>query len=136
MSMEPLDTPQQMILIRGYEWDKTLSPEQVQETMTKFWEWADSIEKRGILAGARPLSPKGYVVTGTSGTTISDGPFAELKEAVGGYFLLNLPTTEEALAIARQCPILAHGAILEVRPVQEMCHVMERLNNTTLTAQA
>jgi hypothetical protein len=50
-----------------------------------------------------------------------DGPFAESKEAVGGYFLLDVADMNEALAIAKQCPSLALGASVEVRPVAEVC---------------
>jgi hypothetical protein len=57
---------------------------------------------------------------------VADGPFAESKEAVGGYFYLQVVDENEALEIARQCPGLQYGAIVEVRPVAEMCSVRER----------
>ena len=58
---------------------------------------------------------------------IADGPFAECKEAIGRYFLLQLDTFEEAVAIARQCPILACGAQVEVRQVAETCPLSAKL---------
>jgi hypothetical protein len=52
---------------------------------------------------------------------VADGPFAESKEAVGGYFLLKVDSLDEAVAIAQQCPGLPHGAKVEVRPVLAEC---------------
>jgi hypothetical protein len=54
---------------------------------------------------------------------VADGPFAESKEAIGGYFLLKVDSIEEAVAIAKDCPGLAYGARVEVRPVAEACPV-------------
>ena len=71
-------------------------------------------------AGA-PLECEGKVVSGKRGRVISDGPFAESKETVGGYFLLKVNTLDEAVAIAQQCPGLPFGAKVEVRPVASEC---------------
>jgi hypothetical protein len=57
---------------------------------------------------------------------VADGPFAESKEAVGGYFYLHVENEAEAIAIAQQCPGLDYGAIVEVRPVADMCSVRAR----------
>jgi hypothetical protein len=58
---------------------------------------------------------------------VSDGPFAESKEAVGGYFLLQVNTFDEAVAIAQECPGLPYGVKVEVRPVAEVCPLVEEL---------
>jgi hypothetical protein len=50
-----------------------------------------------------------------------DGPFAESKEAIGGYLVLDVETIEEAIAIAQSSPGLAYGGSIEVRPVAEEC---------------
>ncbi|MGZ8920876.1 MAG: YciI family protein, partial [Limisphaerales bacterium] len=60
------------------------------------------------------------------GRTVSDGPFAESKEAIGGYFMLDVESIEEAIEIAKQCPTLEYGAKVEVRPVAPECAVMHR----------
>jgi len=52
---------------------------------------------------------------------VADGPFAESKEAIGGYFLLKVESLDEAVAIARECPGLAFGAKVEVRPLLAQC---------------
>jgi hypothetical protein len=55
---------------------------------------------------------------------VVDGPFAEAKEAIGGYFFLRVADIEEATEIAQRCPSLAHGMTVEVRPVAEACHAL------------
>ena len=52
---------------------------------------------------------------------MTDGPFTESKEAIGGYFLITVPNLEEAVAVARQCPGLEYGAVVEIRPVALEC---------------
>jgi hypothetical protein len=67
---------------------------------------------------------------------VSDGPFAESKEAIGGYFLLQVGSFDEAVAIAQQCPGLAYGAKVEVRPVAENCPMAEQARAEAQLAQA
>jgi hypothetical protein len=57
---------------------------------------------------------------------ISDGPYAESKEAIGGYFLVQVETIEEAIAIAQGIPALQYGAKVDVRPVAEECPLSTR----------
>ena len=84
----------------------------VYERMLQF---GADLQARGVLRGAESLSSQGTRVQVRDGTArLLDGPFAEAKEMVGGYFLLDCPTREEALAIARQCPA-AEWATVEVR---------------------
>jgi hypothetical protein len=56
---------------------------------------------------------------------VADGPFAESKEAIGGYFLLQVKSIDEAVAIAQECPGLPYGAVVEVRPVAAECPILE-----------
>jgi hypothetical protein len=81
----------------------------------------------GKLAGANPLYNTGKVVSGAGGRNVTDGPFAESKEAVGGYFLVNVAGEEEAVSIARGCPLLDHGWSVEVRPVSPECAMAGRI---------
>lgn len=66
----------------------------------------------------------GKLVTGAKGTSVTDGAFAESKEAIAGYFLLDLASTDEAVRCAQACPILRYGAQIEVRPVADVCRPM------------
>jgi hypothetical protein len=54
---------------------------------------------------------------------VTDGPFSEAKEAVGGYVMLRVSGMNEATEIARRHPGLEHGLIIEVRPMAETCHL-------------
>ena len=115
-----------MLLFRGTVWDKDLSPEQIQDVMSRWMAWYEGLVREGKALSGRPLTTAGKVVTGRGGRNVADGPFAESKEAVGGYFLLRLDSFDEALAIARQCPGLDHGLAVEVRQVAERCGVDRR----------
>ena len=59
---------------------------------------------------------------------MADGPFAESKEAVGGYFLLQVEDLDEAVEIAKGCPLLEYGTTVEVRPVAAECPTFRRIN--------
>src|SRR5437016_4278237 len=105
-----------MLIFRGNDWHKGMSPEQMQQVSDQWMAWFNGLTKDGRCVAGNPLEPKGKIVTG-KGRVVSDGPFAESKEAIGGYFLLKVDTMEEAVAIAQKCPGLPHGVKVEVRPV-------------------
>lgn len=126
-AVDPNAKEQHLLLIRGLDWDKGLSASELQEVLTHFYDWVKSLETDGVLAGAQPLAPSGKVLTGSGGASIADGPFAETKEAVGGYFLLNVAGIDRAIELAQQCPALEYGAILEVRPVLQQCPMLDKL---------
>src|SRR6185295_9293210 len=119
-----------LLLFRGTDWHKGLSPEEIQNAMTRFKAWLDGLTERGKVKAAQPLGKEGRVVSGKEGRIIADGPFAESKEAVGGYFLLEVKSLDEATAIAKNCPTLEYGSIIEIRPIAEICHVMKRVEQT------
>lgn len=112
---------QYLLLFRGTDWDKGLSPEEIQKVTGEFMAWFERLIKEGTAKTGQPLEHEGRVVSGKKGRTVADGPFAESKEAIGGYFLLEVRGIDEAVAIAQQCPILDHGARVEVRPVAGEC---------------
>ena len=110
-----------MLLFRGNEWTKGLSPEEMQQVSEKWMAWFKGLLDKGKATAGAPLECEGKVVSGKGGRVVSDGPFAESKETVGGYFLLKVNTLDEAVAIAQQCPGLPYGAKVEVRPVAAEC---------------
>ena len=116
-----------MLLFRGAHWDKNLSPEEIQKIMGQWNAWFERLTLQGKVKSAHPLEREGKLVSG-KGRTIADGPFAESKEAIGGYFLLELDDFNEALEIAKECPTLEYGVTVEVRPVAEQCRHMQRVN--------
>jgi hypothetical protein len=111
-----------MLLFRGTDWTKGLSPEEIQNVMGQWKGWFDGLVNKGIAKAGHPLEREGKIVSGRNGrVTVADGPFAESKEAIGGYFYLEVSSQEEAVAIAKNCPGLAHGVAVEVRQVAEEC---------------
>ena len=110
-----------MLLFRGTNWCQGLSPDQIQGVMAEWMGWFERLTKEGKVKAGHPLEPEGKVVSGKKGRIVADGPFAEAKEAIGGYFFLQVNSMDEAVAIAKQCPSLEYGSIVEVRPVAAIC---------------
>src|SRR5678810_877347 len=111
-----------MLIFRGTDWYKGLSPEEMQQISDKWMAWFKGLMASGKAVAGNPLEREGKIVTGKN-RVVSDGPFAESKETIGGYFLLDVATLDEAVAIAQQCPGLPHGIRVEVRPVAGECPV-------------
>jgi hypothetical protein len=110
-----------MLFFRGTDWCKGLSPEQIQEVLSQWKGWFEGLMKEGKATAGRPLEREGKVVSGKKGRVVADGPFAESKEAIGGYFVLDVASLDEAVAIAKGCPGLEYGCMVEVRPVASEC---------------
>ena len=98
------------------------SPDEQSATLAEYGVWAEEMGKRGVLQGGERLRPT------TDATTVrvrdadvvtSDGPFAETKEQVGGYFLVDCKDLDEAIEVASKLPG-AHDGSIEVRPIWEM----------------
>ena len=115
-----------MLLFRGTHWDKDLSPEEIEGMVTQWYAWFEKLTQEGKCKAGHPLEREGKIVSGRKGRTVADGPFAESKEAIGGYFLLQVDTLKEAVEIANQCPGLEYGIDVEVRPVAEQCAARAR----------
>lgn len=109
-----------LLLFYNTHWHDDLSPGEIQSTMSQWRGWFDGLVAEGKCRGGHPLSDEGRVVSGRS-RSVSDGPFAESKEAVCGYFFLQSVDFDEAVRIAGQCPALAYGIKVEVRPVLPNC---------------
>ena len=120
-----------LLMFRGNEWQKRLSPEELETTLGRFMGWFEGLKAEGKLKGANPLYAEGKLVSGANGRIVVDGPFAESKEAIGGYFLVSVAGEDEAIAIAQQCPLLEHGSVVEVRPVAPECPIAHSLRAAT-----
>jgi hypothetical protein len=109
-----------LLLFRGNTWENGLSPEELKQVVTQWYEWYQRLAAEGKCLGGLPLLDKGKLVSGRQGRTVADGPFAESKETIAGYFHLRVASEAEAIAIAQQCPGLEYdGCVVEVRPVGE-----------------
>jgi hypothetical protein len=113
-----------LLLFRGNVWDRGLSPAQLQQVVTNWMAWFERLKEEGKCTGGHPLEMEGKVVSGKQ-RTVADGPFAESKEAIGGFFYLTVADENEAIEIARQCPGLEYGSVVEVRPVAEVCSIRQ-----------
>jgi hypothetical protein len=96
-----------------------LSTEAMQAHMKKWMVWMESLGKKGSLVGGEPLQPSGKQVSGKN-KSVTDGPFVEAKEMVGGYLIVNAKDIDEAVEISKGCPIFDMDGKLEVRPIQKM----------------
>jgi hypothetical protein len=104
-----------------------LSSEQ-RAQLTKQWnDWYDGLATAGKVEHGRPLGLGGRVVSGARGERVTDGPYAEAKEVVGGYFFLRVANLDEATEIAKGCPGLPLGLTVEVRPVVDASPVLENV---------
>ena len=109
-----------MYLFRGGETARTeLSPEQMQEHMEIWKNWMGGLASNGTLVDGLPLSGEGKQLSGR-GEVITDGPYAEGKEVVGGYLIVNAETIDQATDIAKGCPIFEHDGHVEVREIMNM----------------
>ena len=124
-----------MLLFRGNDWLKSLSPEEKQKVTDQWMAWFRRLTDEGKAVAGNPLEREGKIVSGKN-RVVSDGPFAESKEAIGGYFLLDVGTMDDALAIAKECPGLPYGARVEVRPVAAECPVASELKREATLASA
>ena len=132
----PNTTSEYLLLFRGEHWDKGLSPEDLQHVMGQVMAWFEGLKQQGKVKSGQPLEREGKIVSGKNGRTVADGPFAESKEAIGGYFLLQVDDLDEAVAIAKQCPVLEYGSTVEVRPVAEECPTFQRVREQLADAAA
>lgn len=96
------------------------SPEKWQAHMQKWMQWMGDLSNKGKLIGAQPLSQTGKIVKGSK-KVVSDGPFMEGKEMVGGYLMCKAENYDEAVETSKGCPILEFDdGIVEVREIQEL----------------
>jgi len=96
------------------------SPEAMQQTMQKWMTWLKDLAGKGhVKDQGQPLERTGKVVRGQRKTVI-DGPFAEAKDIVGGYTLIEARDLDQAVELSKGCPILEVDGTVEVRPVQAL----------------
>ena len=123
--MSTTTTNDYLLLFRGNVWDRGLSPAQIQKVVSDWMAWFERLKAEEKCAGGHPLEEQGKVVSGKQ-RMVADGPFAESKEAIGGYFYLTVGDENEAIEIAKQCPGLEYGVAVEVRPVADVCSIKQR----------
>jgi hypothetical protein len=105
-------------LFRGRQ--ASSSPEQMQKHMEKWIAWFKELGANGhIKDPGHPLELTGKVVRGQQ-KAVNDGPYAEAKDVVCGYMLIEAESLPHAIELSKGCPILEVGGSVEVRPVQKL----------------
>lgn len=118
----------------GPENHEHLSPEQRQQLVMHWNAWFDGLLAEGKAVEGQPLELETRVVSGAGGARVVDGPFAEAKEAVGGFVKLMVSGLDEATAIAQRHPGLAYGMLIEVREMTPHCHLGVNTKEATFAA--
>jgi hypothetical protein len=96
------------------------SPEAIQKSMEQWGAWMKSLGEKGHMKDiGNPLEPNGKVVKGKD-KTVTDGPFAEAKDIVGGYTIVEAKDLAHAAELSKGCPIFDAGGWVEVRPIMKM----------------
>lgn len=125
-------TNEYLLLSRG-QWDADKSKEEIQATIDRFYEWHARLVAEGKFKPGYRLTTDGKFVTRTG---VIDGPFAETKEVVGGYWFVAACSLQEAVAIAAGSPCLACGLSYEIRPLElERASAYRETNETPGRAQ-
>ena len=114
---------QYLLLIYGNESAmRGATKEASSQMMSAYTAYTEAMKKAGVLAGSNRLRPTGDATTVRAPNgkkSVLNGPFAETKEQLGGYYLIEAPDLDAALSWAKRCPGSQHGSI-EVRPVWQM----------------
>ncbi|HEY3928324.1 MAG TPA: YciI family protein [Candidatus Koribacter sp.] len=111
-----------MILLYGdpKNW-MTMSPEQMQQAMLKYWAWGKKMREQGRLLGSNKLTDgQGRVIRGKANPRVTDGPFTEGKEFLGGYYMFTADSYDHAVELSRDHPQLEYGGTVEVREIEVM----------------
>jgi hypothetical protein len=107
-----------MLLLRGGVSNRDLSPDELQRQIERYMNWIEQLRRDGHFVAGEPLDETGKLLSGKDGSTITDGPFTESKEEVGGYFIIRASSLEAAVELAQGCPIFRNNGTVEVRPIQ------------------
>ena len=133
MSIAEVERPHFLLVFRETQPETyaAMSADERRAALRTWNGWLDGLVEQGRLLSGNTLAPAGRVVSGTGGR-VTDGPFAEARETIGGYLLLVADDLDDATRIARQAPNVAYGMEVEVRPVAAACHLARSLGMTTM----
>jgi len=105
-----------LLLIRGDSDTYTaMTPNQLEDVMHTYFAWTDKLRTAGQLLASEHLHPGGSTVRARDGQPVMDGPFAETKEGIGGFYVITAPDAAAAAEIAKGCPALLYGDFMDIR---------------------
>ena len=110
---DPTSPSEYLVISRG-QWDADASPAQIQAAIDAFYVWHEGLVAEGKTKRGQRLAPEGRVV---SRQGVTDGPFAEAKEVIGGYWIIVAESLDAAARIAAGNPCIARGLRFEIRPI-------------------
>lgn len=124
---ENTSTSEFLVISRGH-WDREKSLEEIQQAIDAFYNWKDLLVAEGKMRAGQRLATDARIV---SRAGITDGPFAETKEVIGGYWFFLARNLAEAAELAAQNPCLACGLSYEIRPIEvEQASAYKTTNET------
>jgi hypothetical protein len=103
-----------LVISRG-RWDKTLTRDEIQNAIDRFYTWYDRLINEGKIKPGQRLTYEGKTIARQK--VVTDGPFGESKEVIGGYWTIFAKNLDEAAQIAKDNPCLDCGLLLEIRPI-------------------
>jgi hypothetical protein len=106
--------PLEYLVISRGQWNKDSTPEDIQGAIDRFYAWLEVLVGEGRMRTGQRLAVEGKTVFKTA---ITDGPFGESKEVVGGYWFILASSLQEAAEIAQGNPCLEYGLFYEIRPL-------------------
>ena len=114
---------QYLLMLHAEEagWDR-MTKEQQQQGYAAYMAYTEALKQAGALRGSNRLQPSSAATTvrvANGKSQVLDGPYADSKEQLGGYFLIDVPDLDAALSWAARCPATGHG-VVEVRPIWDM----------------
>jgi hypothetical protein len=125
--MNAVPKKEYLVISRG-QWDSHAAPQDVQQAIDQFYVWLEwNIAEGRMRTGSRLLPDAKFVSRGG----IIDGPFAETKEVIGGFWFILAASLEEAAALAANNPCMAHGLGYEIRPLDPEKALARSVTNET-----
>jgi hypothetical protein len=107
-------SPSEYLVISRGQWDKDVPREEIQNAIDQFYVWLGRLVDEGKMKTGQRLANTGKTV---SKKNVTDGPFGETKEVIGGYWFIVAESLEEAAQIAAGNPCLNCGLFYEIRPI-------------------
>ena len=126
--MHPPTTSDFLLLSRG-QWDPASDKADIESAIDQFYQWYEANLETGIFKRGSRLTTAAALVSREGMRT--DGPFAEGKEVIGGYWFIVAESLAAAAAIAAQSPVLLHGIRYEIRPLESERGSAYRITNET-----
>jgi hypothetical protein len=120
-------SPSEYLVISRGQWDKEVSQEEIQNAIDQFYVWLGRLVDEGKMKTGQRLASEGKTVRKN---VVTDGPFGEAKEVIGGYWFILASSLEEAAKIAAGNPCLNCGLFFEIRPIDP-----ERASAFTVTTE-